>query len=342
MAAIHRAPALGRRGFVQGAGALGLGLLAGCARLSVPPLFQTSPAPKVARIGYLGLGPSDGRTESFRRGLRELGYVEDQNIEIVWHFADGDTTRLPALAAELIAVPVDILVVNSDPAVQVVKQQTEDIPIVMAVVGDPVGPGFVQSLAHPGGTITGVTNLASGLTAKRLELLREARPSLSRVAVLRNPAIPTHMIFWQETQAAANELGIVAQALDFRTADDFAPAFQAALDSRAEALVLFPEPIGLMHRARIVSLGAAHRLPAMYALREFVDVGGLMAYGANHPALFHRAAYYVDRILKGTKPADLPVEQPMTFDFVVNMKTARELRITFPQEILLQVTEVIE
>jgi putative tryptophan/tyrosine transport system substrate-binding protein len=334
---------LSRREFVRAVSLAGVGLLAGCGRLSIPPLFQTPPAPRVPRIGYLGLGSSDDgrRIDSFRRGLRELGYAQDQNIELVWRFANGDPTRLPALAAELIAVPVDVLVVNSDPAVQVVQQQTEGIPIVMAVVGDPVGPGFVQSLAHPGRNITGVTNLASGLTAKRLELLRDALPSLSRVAVLRNPAIPTHMIFWQETQVAASELGIIAQAVDFRSADDFEPAFQAASDSHAEALVLFPEPIGLMHRARIVSLGAAHRLPAMYALREFVDGGGLMAYGANHPALFHRAAYYVDRILKGAQPADLPIEQPTRFDLVVNLRTAEALGLTIPPHVLLQATEVI-
>jgi putative tryptophan/tyrosine transport system substrate-binding protein len=213
--------------------------------------------------------------------------------------------------------------------------------VVMAVVGDPIGPGFVSSLAHPGGNITGVTNLASGLTAKRVELLRSTLPRLSRVAVLRNPAIPTHMIFWQETQAAANELGLVAEAVDFRGADDFEAAFQAASDSYVDALVVFPEPVTTLHRARVASLAAAHRLPTMYAWREFVDVGGLMAYGPNASQLFERTAYYVDRILKGTKPADLPVEQPMTFDFVVNMKTAAALGITFPNEIMLQVTEVI-
>ena len=335
---------ISRRQFAVGAGATSLGLLVGCGRLSIPTLSQTRPAPKVARVGFLWPGSSDDRYghESFRQGLRELGYVEGGNIEVVWRFGEGDFTRVPALAAELIALPVDVLVVNSDPAVQVAKQQTGVIPIVMAVVGDPIGPGFVSSLAHPGGNITGVTNLASGLTAKRVELLRATIPRLSRVAALRNPTIPTHMIFWQQTQAAANELGIVAEALDFRSADDFEPAFQAASDRHADALVVFPEPIGSMYRTLLVGLGAAHRLPIMYPLRDFVDVGGLMAYGPSHPALFHRAAYYVDRILKGAKPADLPVEQPMTFDFVVNLKTAQALGITFPNEILLQVTEVIQ
>jgi putative tryptophan/tyrosine transport system substrate-binding protein len=329
---------LSRRQVMQGAGAVGLGLLAGCGRWP----GQAAPAPKVPRIGSLWPGSSDdGRSESFRRGLRELGYVEDQNIEIVWRFADGDLTRLTALAAELIALPVDLIVANSDPAVQAAKQQTQVIPIVMAVVGDPIGPGFVNTLAHPGGNITGVTNLASGLTAKRLELLREALPSLARVAVLRNSAIPTHMIFWQETQAASDQLGLVAQALDFRNADDFEPAFQAASDNHADALVLFPEPIGLINRTRVVSLGAAHRLPTMYPQRDFVDVGGLISYGPSHPALFHRAAYYVDRILKGARPADLPVEQPMRFDFVINLKTAQALGLTIPPHVLLQATEVL-
>src|SRR3954451_5176491 len=178
---------LSRRQFVVGAGTTGLGLLAGCGRLSVPPLFQPQPPPRVARVGFLWPGSSDDswRLESFRKGLRDLGYTEGENIELEWRFGEGDFIRVTALAAELIALPVDVLVVNSDPAVQVVKQQTQVIPIVMAVVGDPIGPGFVRSLAHPGGNITGVTNLASGLTAKRMELLRSALPGLSRVAVLR-------------------------------------------------------------------------------------------------------------------------------------------------------------
>ena len=242
----------------------------------------------------------------------------------------------------MIALPVDVLVVNSDPAVQVVKQQTEVIPVVMAVVGDPVGPGFVKSLAHPGGNVTGVTNLASGLTAKRLELLRDALPGLSRVAALRNPAIPTHMILWQEMEAAAGELGIAAQAVDFRRAEDFEPAFQVASDSHAEALVVFPEPLGSMYRTRLVGLGAAHRLPTMYAWPEFVEVGGLMSYGPNTAQLMRRAAYYVDRILKGAKPADLPVEQPTTFDFVINLQTAQALGLAIPRHVLLQATEVIQ
>jgi putative ABC transport system substrate-binding protein len=273
--------------------------------------------------------------------LRDFGYADGENIELVWRFGEGDFTRVSALAAELIALPVDVLVVNSDPAVQVLKQQTSDIPIVMAVVGDPIGPGFVSSLAHPGGNITGVTNLAAGLTAKRLELLQAALPYLSRVVVLRNPAIPTHMIFWQESRAAATALGITVDALDFRSANDFEPAFQAAADSHADAVVVFPEPVGSMHRTRVVSLAGAHRLPTMYAWREFVGAGGLMAYGPNAQHLIRRTAYYVDRILKGAKPADLPVEQPMTFEFVVNLKAARELGITFPPQIMLQVTEVI-
>jgi putative tryptophan/tyrosine transport system substrate-binding protein len=336
---------ISRRQFAVGAGAASLGLLAGCGRLSLPALSPPRSAAKVPRIGALWpVSADDGlrRGEDFRRGLSELGYVEGRTIEIEWRFGDGDLARLPALASELIALPVDIIVANSDPAVQAVKQQTDVIPIVMAVVGDPVGPGFVTSLAHPGGNVTGLTNLASGLTGKRLELLRDAIPNLARVAVLRNPGIPTHMIFWRETQAAANELGLAAQAVDFRGAEDFDSAFQAAADNHADAVMVFPEPVAPMHRARVVALAAALRLPTIYALREFVDAGGLMSYGPSHPALVHRAAYYVDRILKGAKPADLPVEQPMTFDFVVNLKTARALGITFPNEILLQVTEVIE
>jgi putative ABC transport system substrate-binding protein len=320
-------------------GAAGLGLLAGCGRLP----GQAAPPAKVSRVGLLWASDaSSPNYEAFRVGLRELGYVEDQNIRLEARWSDGDDDRLPSLAAELVSLPVDLIVTDGAAGTAAARAAAGAIPIVMARIGDPVGAGFVASLARPGGTITGVSFGVPLLSAKRLQLLQETVPGLTRVGVPWDPANSGETIQVREIQKAGEALGVQVLALPVNGANDLEPAFDTATRERVGGLLVFADPFFSNQRAQVVGLAARSRLPAMYTLREFVDAGGLMAYGPNADALFRRAPYYVDRILKGAKPADLPVEQPMTFDFVVNMKTAQALGITFPNEIMLQVTEVIQ
>jgi putative ABC transport system substrate-binding protein len=271
-----------------------------------------------------------------------LGYVETQNIAIEWRFPDGSEDQLRGFAAELARLPVDVLVAGGSPAAVAAKNATSTIPIVAVGIGDPVGIGLVASLGRPGGNVTALSLLTSALSVKQLELLKEAVPGVSRMAVLWDSGNPSGVHIWNETQAAARVLGVQLQSLEVRTPDDFDGAFEGAIREHAEAMAVLGAPLTRAQRARIVDFAARSRLPTMYSDREFVEAGGLMAYAANRVAGYHRAAYYVDRILKGTKPADLPVEQPMTFDFVMNLKTAQALGITFPREILLQVTEMIQ
>jgi putative ABC transport system substrate-binding protein len=297
---------------------------------------------KFFRIGVLVSATVTYRREAFLQGLRELGYVEGKNITIEFRSAEGKFDRLPDLAAELVRLKVDVIVTSSNPAVNALKQATRDIPIVMTVVGDPVGAGFIQSLARPGGNITGMSSVAEELSGKRLELLKEIDPKISRVAVFRNPTIPTHAVLWKGTQAAATALGIKLILLDFRGPDEFESLFGAMAKEHAEALIVLPEPIALAQRKQIVDLAAKNRLPGMYPFGEFVDVGGLIAYGPSGADLWRRGAIYVDKILKGRKPADLPVEQPTKFEMVINMKTAKALGLTIPQTILVRADRVIE
>jgi putative ABC transport system substrate-binding protein len=279
---------------------------------------------------------------AFEQGLLEAGYSVGHNLRIEYRSADGAPEQLPRLATELVDLNVDVIVAVTAQAALAAKQATSTIPIVIADIGDPVGVGLVASLARPGGNVTGPTSLGPQLTAKRMELLKTTVPSLSRVAVLWSPANPANASAWRDSQAAAEALGVQVQSLEIESAAGVEKALAAATRDGAEAILPLTGPLIGARLEAIVSFAAEHRLPAMYWGREFVEVGGLMAYAPDYRARFGRAAYYVDRILKGTKPADLPVEQPMTFDFVVNMKTARELGITFPQEILLQVTEVVQ
>jgi len=314
--------------------------------LFLAPLAAGAQQPaKLPRIGLLiqnPIAPVAHLWEAFRQGLRELGYVEGQNIAIEVRSAEGKYERLPALAAELVRLRVDAIVVGSTPAAFAAKQATMTIPIVMAGVGDPVGSGLVTSLARPAGNITGLSLLTSELSAKQLELLKEALPKVSRVAVLWNPATQSHPLILREAKAAAQALGVQLQLLEVRNPDDFERAFGVATRRRAAGLLVLADAMFLSHRTRIANLAAKSRLPAMYGLTEHAQAGGLMAYAPNFAGLFRQAATYVDKILKGAKPADLPVEQPTRFELVINMKTAKALGLTFPPSILIRADQVIQ
>jgi putative ABC transport system substrate-binding protein len=331
---------LSRRQFVGSVA--GLGLLAGCGRLP----WQAQQPANVPRVGWLSagfLGAPFGAAglDAFREGLGGLGYIEGHNIIIDQRYAEGSEERLPKLAAELAGLKVD-LILAVGAAIPHALQTTETIPIVMVGALDPVGSGYVASLARPGGNVTGLSLLSAPLSGKRLELLKEVLPGLSRVAIFWVPGTPGHAIIWEENQRAARTMGLQLQSLEVRTPGDFESAFAAAMRERTDALSTIGGTTTIPHRSSIIEFANRNGLPAIYDRKVFVQDGGLMAYGPNETDQFRRAAYYVDRILKGTKPADLPVEQPMRFDFVVNMKTARELGITFPHEVALQITEVIE
>jgi putative ABC transport system substrate-binding protein len=278
----------------------------------------------------------------FQQGLRDHGWVEGQNLAIEWRFADGRAERLPDLAAELVRLGVDVLVTSSgDPAIRALKQATSTIPIVMAVSVDPVGTGLVASLARPGGNITGLSIMAAEVGGKRLELLKQAVPQASRVAVLWNASHPGKELEWQDTQVAARALGVTLHAVEVRGPADFDGAFGAIASERPDALITFADPLTLTHQRQIVDFATQHQLPMISEIQEFAEAGGLMTYGASLPALFRRAAYYVDRILKGVKPADLPVEQPMKFELVINLQAAKALSLTIPPALVFQADEVI-
>jgi putative ABC transport system substrate-binding protein len=313
--------------------------------LAPSPASSGQQTGKIPLLGYLEAGSastSGNPLNSFRQGLRELGWIEGQNITIEYRWAEGRFDRLPELAADLVRLRVDVIVATGDPVIRAAKQATGTIPIVMTAVGDPIGAGFVASLARPGGNITGVSNLAVELTGKWLEMLKEVAPKVSQVAILRNAANGTHALFWQEAQAAAQKLGVKVQSYEVRTASDLEGAFTAMTDKRAGAVVVLPDPLVVGERERIADLAAKSRLPAIYTFRGQAEAGGLMSYGPSLQANFRRAATYVDKILKGARPADLPVEQPTRFEMVVNMKTAKALGLTFPQSILVRADQVIQ
>jgi putative tryptophan/tyrosine transport system substrate-binding protein len=332
---------LTRRRFVQGAGALGLGLLAGCGRLTLPGQ-QTA---RVPQIGVLAVGSREGRAfliDGFLRGLRELGYVEGQNILIEYRFSDGRDDRLPDLAAELVALKVDLILVSGTPASFAAQQATSTIPLVMGgLAANPVETGLVASLAHPGGNITGMSIMTSQLSGKRLEMLKAIVPGLARVAVLWNPRNPTYGPVLGELEAAAQILSLELQRLEVRVPEDFDGAFEAATGQHAGALVVPADPLTTNRPKIIVDLAAKHRLPTMMDLREFVEAGGLLSLGVDLADSYRRAALHVDKILKGSKPADLPMEQPMRFDFAINIQTAQALGLMIPQHVLLQATEIV-
>ena len=267
--------------------------------------------------------------------------MEGETITIEVRWAQGDPGRVPGLIDELVRLKVDVLVVNNTLAALAAKKATQTIPIVMSS-GDPVQAGLVASLARPGGNVTGLSYLNVDLNSKRLELMKQLVPRLTRVAVLRNPTIALHTKFWQVTEMAARQLGMMVQPIDVRRLGDFESAFAGAAGGNAQALLVFDDPLSVGNRSRIVALAAQNRLPTMYGFREFADVGGLMSYGPDFVVLYRRAAAFVDKILKGAKPADLPVEQPTKFELVINLKAAKALGLTVPPPLLAQAHEVIE
>jgi putative tryptophan/tyrosine transport system substrate-binding protein len=335
-----------RRQIVQGMGAAGLGLLAGCGRLP----WQAQPAARIPRIGFLSAGlpsASVDRVEAFRQALRELGYVEGENVVIEYRYAEGTLDRVSELAAELVRLPVDVILAGAPTPTRAAKEATSTMPIVMAYETDPVGNGFIASLARPGGNITGLSSLAPGISGKQLELLQAIVPGLSRVAVL-GTSLPGGYADLaldprsKELELAAGALGVQLQYSDVRSLEDIEPAFGEARREHVDAAVVFASPILEAHRTRVADLAVQHRLPTVYHVREFVEAGGLMCYGVSFIGLYRRAATYVDRILKGAKPADLPIERPREFEFVINLRTAQALGLTIPPHVLLQATEVIQ
>jgi ABC-type uncharacterized transport system substrate-binding protein len=321
-----------------------IGTLAG-GLLAVPLAADAQLPAKVPRIGYLSpLSPTDNPhlLEAFRQGLRELGYVEGQNIAIEYRFAEGRPERLPALAAELVRLKVDVILTTAAPAPQAAKQATSAIPIVFAVTGDPVAEGLVASVARPGGNITGLATIAPELVGKQLELLKEVAPKVSRVAVLQNPRDHAHPPMLRQAEGVAGALGVQVHILQARTPPEIEAAFAAMRSQRAGGVLVLRDGLFLVQRTQIAALAAKNRLPAVYGNREHAEAGGLMAYGASAPHMFRRAATYVDKILKGAKPADLPVEQPTKFELVVNLKTAKALGLTIPPSLLQRADEVIQ
>ena len=308
------------------------------------PVADAQQPAKSPRIGLLSpFSPSDTALwhQAFRQGLRDLGWVEGKNISIEYRYAEGRSDRLPGLAADLVRLKVDIIVASTGTDGLVAKNATRAIPIVIASAGDPVGGGLVESLARPGGNITGLSQIAPEMAGKRLELLKEIVPKLSRVAVLWNPEGPISTLTWEEIELPARQLGIQLHSLEVRAPGDFARAFENATRARAGALIIMPGPVFLTNLKRIADFAAKSHLPSIFHIREFADSGGLVAYGADRSDMFRRAATYVDKILKGAKPADLPVEQPTKFELVINLKTAKALGLQIPPSVLVRADTVL-
>ena len=313
--------------------------------LAVPLAGEAQNARKVYRIGYLGNSSAflePDLVEAFRQGMRHLGYVENQNVIIEYRWAEGKYDRFTALVADLIRLQVDVIVTAGTPGTLAAKNATKTIPIVMAVSGDAVGVGLVESLARPGGNVTGLTTMVSELEGKRFELLKEILPKLARVAVFKNDANPLSAIQFRHTVAAAKSLHIALEPLDVRAVGEFEKAFASVAKSRPDAIMVFSDRFLLAERERIVAFAAKQRLAGMYSYAEFVASGGLISYSPNYPESFRSSARYVDKILKGAKPADLPVEQPTRFELVINMKTAKTLGVKIPNSILVRADKVIE
>jgi ABC-type uncharacterized transport system substrate-binding protein len=318
--------------------------LAGAA--AVPLAARAQPTGKVSRIGFIVTGTPNETghlIQALNKGLRELGYVEGRNVVFERRFGEGRQEKLPALAAELVQLKVDVIVTGSNPVIAAVKQATATIPVVMAVSRDPVGANFIASLARPGGNITGLANDADPeIIGKNLELLKEAAPRVSRVAFLWNPVPPGAGTSKHAVESAARSLGVTLQSVEVRRPTEFEGAFAAMVRERANGVVVAQDPIALGSRSQVVLLAARSRLPAVYGVREFAEAGGLMSYGPNIADQFQRAAFYVDRILKGAKPGDLPVEQATKFELVINLKTAKALGLTIPPSLLARADQVID
>jgi len=313
--------------------------------VGAPLAVDAQQSGKVPRIGFLGNSTATLEANlvgPFREGLRDLGYNEGRNVLIEYRWAEGKYERFPALIAELIALKVDVIVTAGTPATLAVKKATTSVPLVMVAVGDPVGTGIVASLARPGGNITGLSSIAPELEGKRLELLRGVIPKLSHIAVLWNPANAYQVSSEKEVRAAAQVLQMKVQSLGVRTPEELDGALAAIVRERPGALLVLADRLFLHNRQRIMEFAARHRLPGVYAYRELVEAGGLMSFGPSYAGMHRQAATYVDKILKGAKPADLPVEQPTTFELVINLKTAKALGVKIPQSVLIRADEVIQ
>ena len=313
--------------------------------LAMPLTGETQNARKIYRVGYLGNSSAalePNLVEAFRQGMREFGYIEGKNLVIEFHWAEGRYHRFASLVTDLIHLPVDVIVTAGTPGTLAAKNATGTIPVVMAVSGDAVGTGLVKSLARPGGNVTGLTTMASELEGKRIELLLEILPRLARIAVLKNDINPLMAIQFRQTAAAAKSSGVALEAVDIRAVDDFEKAFASMAKARPDAIIVLADRFLLAERERILTFAAEQRFAAMYPYREFVEHGGLISYSPNYAESFRSAAKYVDKILKGAKPADLPVEQPTKFELVVNMKTAKTLGIKIPNSVLVRADKVIE
>jgi len=325
-----------RRGFVSG-----LALAA----LSAPSRARAQQAAKVPRVGFLGSGSpaeTEPHLEAFQRGLRAVGYVEGQNIAFEYRWSEGTIERLPALAVELVGLKVDVIVATSSPAALAARNATRTIPIVFVTAADPVGSGLVAGVARPGGNVTGLSLLAPEIVGRQLQLLKETVPKASRVAVLSNPASSYGALLVAETEAAARSLGVRVKFFGVRGADGLDSAFSAITSERPAVLFVLFDPLFFVHRRRTAEFANKNRLPAMYPHREFAEAGGLMAYGSDLRDNFRRAATYVDKILKGARPADLPVEQPTRFELVINLRTAKALGLTITPALLQRADEVIQ
>jgi len=313
--------------------------------VAAPFAAEAQQAGKVVRVGLLmPVSSADARTnvEAFRQGLREFGYIEGQNIAIERRYSDGRDERLPGLAADLVNMKIAVIVTWGTPAARAARGATKTIPIVTAAVSDPLTTGLIASLARPGGNLTGVTNGGAALSGKTLGLLKELAPGVKRVAVLWNPANPILPVAFRETQVAAEAMRIQVQSVGVSDPSELAAAFAAITGERAEAIVVLQDSMLLANRRRIVDSAASLRLPAMYERKVWVDAGGLMSYGVDFPSNFRRAATYVDKILKGARPGDLPVEDPTKFELVINLKTAKALGLTIPPSVLARADQVIE
>ncbi len=323
---------MNRRAFISG---ISVGLLA------APLAAEAQQAGKIPRIGFLRAGPPPKSwVEGFQQGLRDLGYVEGQNIVTEYRFTDGSTGQLPDLVGELLRLKVDVIVASATAAAQAAENLTRTVPIVFAGINDPVGSGLVSNLSRPGKNITGTSLMSVDLLAKRVELLKEVVPQLSRLAALGVPADPSYALQVKATETGARALGVQLDLIAVRSPNDFETAFKVA--RKAQALIQFEQVFLTTHRTRLLELAVRNRLPAVYGLRDWVDGGGLMAYGPSFPEVYRRVAVYVDKILKGAKPGDLPVEQPTKFELVINLKTAKALGLTIPQSLLLRADEVIQ
>jgi ABC-type uncharacterized transport system substrate-binding protein len=322
---------------------IGLAVVLALNLFAVPLAVEGQQASRVYRIGLLTTHSAQAtRVEPLRAGLRDLGYVEGQNIVIEYRWAEGKYDRFPDLAAELVRLKVDIIVTGGTPSTQAAMQATKTIPIVMVGTGDPLRTGLIASLARPGGNVTGLTQLGAEVAGKRLQILKDTVPNVSRVAFLRNRASPAHVPYFNELQAAARGLRLTLQSVEVQEPYEFERAFAEMMRERPDALIVTADAIHQLRQAWIVEFAAKRRLPALYQLKEYVEAGGLMSYGASITDNYRRAATYVDKILKGAKPSDLPVEQPTKFELVINLKTAKALGLTIPQTLLLRADQVIE